>query len=134
MGRRYIRQLSTAKIYLCSTCSTPLAKHRDVICHDFRGETGEAYFIKRIYNSVTGSMEKMVMMTGAFLIRAVYCTICKEKVGWKYEYAEQIDQQYKEGRSVLEALHVEEYVQKVIRCDPESDSDSDGYHKPRPRY
>ncbi|CAJ1404812.1 unnamed protein product [Effrenium voratum] len=49
-----------------------------------------------------GPLEDSVMTTGLHTIRCLFCVVCQERVGWKYEVAFEEDQKYKEGRFILE--------------------------------
>lgn len=46
------------------------------------------------------------MLTGYHYVRDVHCKSCNEKLGWMYEFAVRENQQYKEGKIILEAAQL----------------------------
>lgn len=42
------------------------------------------------------------MRTGKHTVRDVYCRVCHSTLGWKYDFASEHDQKYKEGKYILE--------------------------------
>lgn len=48
------------------------------------------------------------MLTGRHMVRDVSCKNCDAKLGWKYEFATEENQRYKEGRVILERALVTE--------------------------
>jgi len=55
-------------------------------------------------NVYAGKKEDRMMMTGMHTVVDIYCVKCGSYVGWKYEFAFEKNQKYKEGKSVLERL------------------------------
>ena len=53
------------------------------------------------------------MLTGRHTVRDVFCTVCSEKLGWCYEYANEESQRYKEGKVILEKLMIKD----IMGCD-----------------
>merc|ERR1719379_1787319 len=53
-------------------------------------------------NVYGGPVEESVMTTGLHAIRCLFCVVCEQRVGWKYEVAFEEEQKYKEGRYILE--------------------------------
>jgi DNA-directed RNA polymerase subunit N (RpoN/RPB10) len=43
-----------------------------------------------------------MMITGLHNVVDIFCVGCGSNVGWKYEFAHEKSQKYKEGKSVLE--------------------------------
>jgi len=56
----------------------------------------------KVINICAGPLEDSHMTTGIHTIRVIYCVVCQQNVGWKYEKAHNDDQKYKEGRFILE--------------------------------
>ena len=59
-------------------------------------------------NYFEGTVQKRQMMTGLHHARDVFCKKCKSKIGWKYEFAEEESQRYKEGCLVIECAYLKE--------------------------
>ncbi|KAK8611059.1 hypothetical protein V6N13_131123 [Hibiscus sabdariffa] len=57
-------------------------------------------------NVSSGEKEDRVMMTGLHTVVDIFCVGCGSIVGWKYEFAHDKNQKYKEGKSVLERFKV----------------------------
>ncbi|KAE8684930.1 Protein yippee-like [Hibiscus syriacus] len=53
-------------------------------------------------NISSGGKEDRMMMTGLHTVADIFCVGCGSIVGWKYEFAHEKNQKYKEGKSVLE--------------------------------
>mmetsp|Transcript_11679 Transcript_11679/g.35237 ORF Transcript_11679/g.35237 Transcript_11679/m.35237 type:complete len:119 (-) Transcript_11679:37-393(-) len=118
MGRffqRYYRE--DEAIYRCSACGAHFAQYKDLLSTNFRGRTGNALLFNQVVNVTAGPLEDSVMTTGLHTIRCLYCVVCQERVGWKYEVAFEEDQKYKEGRFILE----EELISTAV-VEPEQSS------------
>lgn len=103
MGRFFQRFYSDEDaVYKCSGCQSHFAQYKDLLSTNFRGRTGNALLFNQVVNVTTGPLEDSVMTTGLHTIRCLYCVVCQERVGWKYEVAFEEDQKYKEGRFILE--------------------------------
>ncbi|OAF64822.1 hypothetical protein A3Q56_07474 [Intoshia linei] len=48
------------------------------------------------------------MLTGRHIVRDASCINCKAKLGWFYEFANDENQRYKEGRIILERALITE--------------------------
>ncbi|TXT12973.1 hypothetical protein VHUM_01374 [Vanrija humicola] len=42
------------------------------------------------------------MRTGRHTVRDLFCQVCHTCVGWKYDYAYELAEKYKEGKFILE--------------------------------
>lgn len=51
------------------------------------------------------------MSTGVHVVRDVFCEQCDEKVGWRYDRTADLDQQYKEGKFILEVQRMSKVKQ-----------------------
>lgn len=89
-------------IYGCKNCKTHLSTTFNIISKDYRGVTGNAYLMSNVTNVQEGDYELRAMITGDYLVCDIICQMCKNIVGWKYITAERSDQQYKEGKFILE--------------------------------
>ncbi|KAL6977463.1 hypothetical protein U1Q18_026262 [Sarracenia purpurea var. burkii] len=57
-------------------------------------------------NVTVGEREERMMMTGLHTVADIFCVGCGSIVGWKYEFAHDKSQKYKEGKSVLERFKI----------------------------
>lgn len=71
-----------------------------------QAKSGQAYLFNHAMNIVLGSNEEKQLMTGKFSIADVYCSNCKETLGWKYIKAYEQKQMYKEGKFILEKMKI----------------------------
>ena len=53
-------------------------------------------------NVVVGAKEVRQLMTGLHTVADIYCSDCREVLGWKYERAYEETQKYKEGKFIFE--------------------------------
>ncbi|MEN2496189.1 MAG: Protein yippee-like 5 [Marteilia pararefringens] len=90
------------KIYVCSKCSTPLVNVCDLESCEFSGSTGPAYLFRNVVNVQFSRVETKAMSTGSHMVRDISCIQCHTKIGWDYVLAMEPDQQYKEGKFILE--------------------------------
>ena len=62
----------------------------------------------QVVNLNLSEVQDRVMLTGRHMVRDVSCKNCDAKLGWKYEFATEENQRYKEGRIILERALVTE--------------------------
>jgi hypothetical protein len=92
--------------YLCVHCRAHLADHEDLISKSFQGSQGRAYLFNKVVNVGTGPAEERFLLTGLHAVADIYCESCKTTVGWKYEQAFESSQKYKEGKFIIELIHL----------------------------
>lgn len=56
----------------------------------------------KVINVFENESHDRTMLTGRHRIKDICCVQCACLLGWKYEYAFDVDQRYKEGKYVLE--------------------------------
>uniref|UniRef100_A0A1I7UH07 Protein yippee-like n=1 Tax=Caenorhabditis tropicalis TaxID=1561998 RepID=A0A1I7UH07_9PELO len=66
------------------------------------GGTGPATLFAHAWNITHGELGRREMTTGLHIVRDVFCSVCKKKLGWMYEMALVKSQEYKEGQVILE--------------------------------
>ncbi|KAI8331575.1 protein yippee-like 3 [Chlamydoabsidia padenii] len=93
-------------IYSCGNCRTNLIYQDDIISKGFQGQTGRAYLVVRISNIKLGVKEKRMLMTGIHTIAEISCILCHNKLGWKYIYAVEQPQKFKENKFIVEKLKI----------------------------
>ncbi len=54
----------------------------------------------------TGKAEERQLLTGLHAVADISCESCKIKLGWKYEQAFESSQKYKEGKYIIELIHL----------------------------
>ncbi|KAF9283759.1 hypothetical protein BGZ68_005112 [Mortierella alpina] len=68
----------------------------------FHGQYGRAFLFSNVINVYTGEAEDRSMRTGLHTVQDIHCAECSTVVGWKYLVAYEEQEQYKEGRFILE--------------------------------
>ncbi|KAG8649431.1 hypothetical protein MANES_08G091500v8 [Manihot esculenta] len=101
MGRLFVISLE-GSIYSCKHCQTHLAFADDIISKTFHCRHGKAYLFDKVVNITEGDQEERMMMTGMHTVVDIFCVGCGSILGWKYEYAHEKGQKYKEGKFILE--------------------------------
>jgi hypothetical protein len=94
------------RIYVCVHCLAHLACHDDLISKSFQGSQGRAYLFNQVVNVGTGPAEERYLLTGLHAVADIYCESCKNTLGWKYEQAFESSQKYKEGKYIIELIHL----------------------------
>lgn len=97
-----MEEVIEARLYSCCNCRNHVALHDDVISKAFQGKSGRAFLFCHAMNVSVGAKEDRELMTGLHTVADVYCSDCREVLGWKYERAYEDTQKYKEGKYVLE--------------------------------
>eukprot|EP00536_Pseudo-nitzschia_multiseries_P002038 jgi/Psemu1/251252/estExt_Genewise1Plus.C_270048 len=102
--------LDGPQIYTCAQCRTHLTSHDEIISKSFHGRHGRAYLFHHCVNVRIGPAEDRLLMTGLHSVNDIFCKRCERKVGWTYTRAYDSNQQYKEGKFIVEKinLHLEE--------------------------
>ncbi|KAF8356855.1 hypothetical protein PRIPAC_91850 [Pristionchus pacificus] len=94
------------RTYSCAHCRANLANHDQLISKSFQGSQGKAYLFNSVVNVGCGPSEERVLLTGQHTVADIYCDCCKTTLGWKYEYAYELSQKYKEGKFIIELAHM----------------------------
>jgi len=107
MGKTFQRYLSNNnRTYSCKSCRANLADHEDLISKSFQGSQGRAYLFNNVVNVGTGKAEERQLLTGLHAVADIFCQSCKVTLGWKYEQAFESSQKYKEGKYIIELIHL----------------------------
>ncbi|CAF0893238.1 unnamed protein product [Adineta ricciae] len=96
----------THRTYSCLHCRAQLANHDELISKSFQGSQGRAYLFNSVVNVNTSAAEERVLLTGLHEVADIYCECCKTLLGWKYEHAFESSQKYKEGKYIIELVHM----------------------------
>ncbi|XP_048622623.1 protein yippee-like At3g11230 [Brassica napus] len=83
---------------------TDIAICDDVVSKIFQSRHGKAYLFRA--NVYAEKKENRMMMTGLHTVADIYFVKCGSYVGWRYEFAFEKNQQYKEGKSILERYKI----------------------------
>ncbi|KAG9295366.1 hypothetical protein G9A89_013395 [Geosiphon pyriformis] len=102
MSKTHQTFLSADRIYTCTSCHAHLAKHDDLISKAFQGRHGRAYLFKKVTNVSLGPKEDRLLITGVHSVKDILCNVCKHVVGWKYVFAFEKSQKYKENKYIVE--------------------------------
>lgn len=97
---------SCKSFYSCIHCRAHLANHDDLISRTFHGRHGRAHLFDKVINIVCGQPVQRHMITGFHLVSDIHCGRCETTLGWKYQKAYADSQKYKEGKFVIELIHV----------------------------
>eukprot|EP01121_Diplochlamys_sp_Union-15-3_P022832 TRINITY_DN9841_c0_g1_i1.p1 TRINITY_DN9841_c0_g1~~TRINITY_DN9841_c0_g1_i1.p1 ORF type:complete len:115 (-),score=12.10 TRINITY_DN9841_c0_g1_i1:38-382(-) len=106
MGRLFLNYLSGDRIYSCKYCDSHLANRDDIISKAFQGRYGKASLFRTCINVTSGNVEERTLRTGLHKVADIYCVNCQELLGWKYEFAFEITEKYKEGKYILEKAKI----------------------------
>ena len=113
MGKIYLSYLEAKRIYVCKRCKVHLSCKSELISKDFMSGDGRAFLYNKVLNVVCGPSENRILRTGNHSVCDIFCKNCKQKLGWRYIWASEPEQKYKEGKTILEKNHVE----KTEWCD-----------------
>ncbi|KAJ3182827.1 hypothetical protein HDU85_002430 [Gaertneriomyces sp. JEL0708] len=97
MGIVYKRFLDGYPRVFCCKCKTHVSHSEALVSKAFQGHHGKAWLFDEVVNIIEGEPEDRPMTTGHHTVKDIYCTNCRELLGWKYERAEDESQKYKEG-------------------------------------
>ncbi|KAK4473070.1 hypothetical protein MN116_004261 [Schistosoma mekongi] len=92
--------------YSCLHCRAHLARHDDLISKSFQGSQGRAYLFNQAVNIRCAEAKQRVLLTGLHFVADIFCACCDTALGWKYERAFEPSQRYKEGKVIIELVHL----------------------------
>lgn len=98
--------LDGPRIYTCGECRTHLTSHDEIISKSFHGRHGRAYLFDQCVNVNTGPAEDRRLITGLHSVCDISCKRCKTVIGWTYAKAYEQSQKYKEGKFIIEKIHL----------------------------
>ncbi|CAO3596762.1 Yippee/Mis18 [Absidia repens] len=102
MGLKYRTYLDGEVIYGCTKCKTHLSTGDALISQRFQGQHGQAFLFRFVVNIIPGEEKERNMTTGVHVIQDISCCQCKTLLGWTYLKANDEENKYKEGKSILE--------------------------------
>ncbi|KAK0578698.1 hypothetical protein LWI29_014762 [Acer saccharum] len=118
MGRVFLVELEGSSFYKCRFCHSHLAlAGANVLSWSFNCRRGRAYLFSKVVNITVGPQEEKLMITGMHTVEDVFCCCCGQILGWKYVFAHDKSQKYKEGKFVLERWRIEEEVSEEVNFD-----------------
>lgn len=94
------------RAYSCIHCRAHLANHDELISKLFQGNHGRAYLFNKVTNVGTKQAVQRELLTGPHAVADIYCDSCETTLGWKYEQAYVPSQKYKEGKYIIELVHM----------------------------
>lgn len=94
------------RTYSCIHCRAHLASHDDLISKLFQGNHGRAYLFNKVVNVGCKKAVQRELLTGLHAVADIYCDNCETTLGWKYEQAFVPSQKYKEGKYIIELVHM----------------------------
>ncbi|XP_058804994.1 protein yippee-like 5 isoform X2 [Phymastichus coffea] len=113
MGVIFLEHIGGTRLFSCASCDTNLTNRDQLISTRFTGATGRAFLFNKVVNLkyrtfFHSEVQDRVMLTGRHMVRDVSCKNCEAKLGWMYEFATDKNQQYKEGKVILERALITE--------------------------
>ncbi|XP_011503700.1 PREDICTED: protein yippee-like 5 [Ceratosolen solmsi marchali] len=108
MGVIFLEHIGGTRLFSCASCDTNLTNRDQLISTRFTGATGRAFLFNKVVNLKYSEVQDRVMLTGRHMVRDVSCKNCDAKLGWMYEFATDKNQQYKEGKVILERALITE--------------------------
>lgn len=94
------------RTYSCIHCRAHLANHDELISKLFQGNHGRAYLFNKVVNIGCKQAVERELLTGLHAVADIYCDSCETTLGWKYEQAFVPSQKYKEGKYIIELVHM----------------------------
>lgn len=94
------------KTYSCIHCRAHLANHDELISKLFQGNHGRAYLFNKVVNIGCKQAVQRELLTGLHAVADIYCDNCETTLGWKYQQAFVPSQKYKEGKYIIELVHM----------------------------
>lgn len=94
------------RTYSCIHCRAHLANHDELISKLFQGNHGRAYLFNKVVNIGCKQAVQRELLTGLHAVADIYCDNCETTLGWKYEQAFVPSQKYKEGKYIIELVHM----------------------------
>lgn len=67
---------------------------------------GRAYLFDNCVNITIGKAEDRRLITGLHSVCDIFCKRCKTLIGWTYAKAYEPSQKYKEGKFIIEKIHL----------------------------
>jgi hypothetical protein len=67
---------------------------------------GRAYLFDQCVNITIGPPEDRRLITGLHSVCDIFCKRCKTLIGWSYTKAYEPSQKYKEGKFIIEKIHL----------------------------
>lgn len=116
MGRVFITHVAGSRLVVCAHCTAPLTSLDQRHSANFVSSSGPAWLFNHVANLTYSAPYVRMMITGRHFVNDVSCKRCGAHLGWKYEYAFEDPQTYKEGKIILECAAFLELVNNV---DPE---------------
>ena len=107
MGKLFLEYLQASRLYTCRQCQVHLSSAQDLLSKDFSTRQGKAFLYEKAVNYVCGPSMTRYLRTGNHHVRDIYCVGCQTLLGWRYEWAEQPSQKYKEGKVIIERTLIE---------------------------
>lgn len=122
--------LEGPQVYACCECRTHLSTHDHIISKSFHGRHGRAYLLDECVNVTTGPSEDRRLLTGLHSVCDIFCKRCNTLVGWTYKRAYEPSQKYKEGKFIVEKIHLHLEEDSPLLFD---EDDDDGRRKSHSR-
>ncbi|EGR27506.1 hypothetical protein IMG5_195100 [Ichthyophthirius multifiliis] len=107
MGRINLDYLEGNQVFACGTCQLHLTTYNELISKAFKGKHGKAYLFNSVLNIKFGPQEQRILLSGLHIVSDILCKKCHTILGWKYDFAREESQKYKEGKYILEKAQLQ---------------------------
>ncbi|XP_015081769.1 protein yippee-like At5g53940 [Solanum pennellii] len=87
--------------------------------------SGRAYLFNEVVNITFGENEERTLLSGTYTVKDIFCRICGQILGWKYEKSHDESQKYNEGKFVLERVKIIDDDDDEFYIDTRSSSSDD---------
>lgn len=98
--------LAGSHVFVCGECATHLTTQDDIISKSFHGRHGRAFLLDNCVNVSIGPSEDRRLLTGMHSVSDIFCKRCRTLLGWTYRRAYEPSQKYKEGKFIVEKIHL----------------------------
>ncbi|KAF5946197.1 hypothetical protein HYC85_016425 [Camellia sinensis] len=107
-------RLVGSRFYCCVYCRNIVALHDDIVVKNFTSGTGRAFLFSHAMNILEGPKQVRWLITDIHMVADIYCSNCREVLGWKYEQAYRQENKFKDGKFVLDKFKITKAVESPL--------------------
>ncbi|XP_029654534.1 protein yippee-like At3g11230 [Octopus sinensis] len=110
MAIRYFIPPNSSYFYECKKCLIPFANLDDITSAEFTRRGIKSYQFSKVVNIKFGKIFDTNIRSKHYLIQNAYCSGCLTKVGWRYEFTFNDEEQHKEDMTIINKAYVIHHV------------------------